>query len=218
MKEYIEKIKRAPLFRDINEENILKFLHCSKGRIKNFEKGEIIILAGNISENFGLLVEGVAHVVREDYWGNKTIVGELHENEIFGEVFALQKIPLENTAIAKTNCKILFINTTLIINPCKDGNSFHDTIVRNLILILAKKTMMMNRKLEHITKRSMKDKILSYLSGISEKENKKTFSIPYNRTELSEFLCVDRAALSKELSKLQKEGYITYKKNIFTLN
>lgn len=218
MKEYIESIKKAPLFKNVSEENIIKFLGCSKGKIKTYRKNEIIILSGNISENLGLIIDGVAHVVREDFWGNKTIVGELHENEIFGEVFAIQKIPLENTVIAKSTVKVLLINTNLILNPCREGNTFHDEIVKNLILILAKKTMNMNRKLEHITKRNMKDKILSYLSSISEKEKNKTFEIPYNRTELSEFLCVDRAALSKELSKLQKEGLINYKKNTFTLN
>ncbi|MBK5200829.1 MAG: Crp/Fnr family transcriptional regulator [Spirochaetaceae bacterium] len=218
MKEYIETIKKAPIFKNFSEENIIKFLGCSKAKVKIYKKNEIIFLAGNLSENIGLIIEGVAHVIREDFWGNKTIVGELHENEIFGEVFAIQNIPLENTAIAKTTVKILLINTDLILNPCQEGYVFHDTILINLIMILAKKTMAMNRKLEHITKRNMKDKILSYLSRVSEKEKKKTFVIPYNRTELSEFLCVDRAALSKELSKLQKEGLINYKKNEFTLN
>ncbi len=218
MKKYLETIKKAPLFKDVSDENIVKFLGCSKGKVKTYKKNEIIFLSGNVSENMGLMIEGTAHVVSEDFWGNKTIVGELHQREIFGEVFAIQQIPLENTVIAKSTVTILLINTMLILNPCKEGYEFHDTIVKNLILILARKTMNMNRKLEHITKRTMKDKILSYLSSVSEKEKKKTFEIPYNRTELSEFLCVDRAALSKELSKLQKEGFIDYKKNTFTLH
>jgi CRP-like cAMP-binding protein len=218
MIEHINVINKASLFENLSNEEINAFLGCARKRIKQYQKGEVILRAGNVIDTIGIILEGTCHIVREDYWGNKTIINEIKESGIIGEVFAIQKIPLENTVTARTNVIVMYLSIATVLNPCSKSCSFHNEIIKNLISILAKKTMIMNRKLEHITKRSMKDKILSYLSSMSVMKKSKTFEIPYNRTELSEFLCVDRAALSKELSRLQKNGVITYKKNVFTLN
>lgn len=217
MKEYINIISKATLFKNLNNDEISSFLLCAKKKTREYKKGEIIFLAGNITNSIGIILEGTCHIIREDYWGNKTIINEINPSGIIGEVFAIQKIPLENTVIAKSNITIMFMDIDKILTPCAKSCSFHNEIIKNLINILARKTMVMNRKLEHITKRTMKEKILSYLSSLSKIKNSNSFEIPYNRTELSEFLCVDRAALSKELSKLKKEGLIDFKKNIFTL-
>lgn len=218
MNEYINTINKTPLFKNLSNEEILSFLNCAKKRVRQYKKGEVILLAGNTTDTIGIILSGTCHIIREDYWGNKTIINEINESGIIAEVFAIQQIPLENTAIAKTDVSVMFLSIKTVLNPCSNSCSFHNEIIKNLIILLATKTMVMNRKLEHITKRSMKDKILSYLSSMSEIKKSKTFEIPYNRTELSEFLCVDRAALSKELSRLQMEGIISYKKNEFTLN
>jgi CRP-like cAMP-binding protein len=218
MNEYINTINKASLFMNLSNEEITSFLSCARKKIRQYKKGEVIFLAGNITDTIGIILEGTCHIIREDYWGNKTIINEIKKSGVIGEVFAIQQIPLENTVTARTDVTVMFLSIKTVLNPCSKSCSFHNEIIKNLIVILAKKTMVMNRKLEHITKRSMKDKILSYLSSMSEIKNSRTFEIPYNRTELSEFLCVDRAALSKELSRLQTEGIISYKKNEFTLN
>ena len=218
MNEYSDVLQRTALFNNVTDQEIQTFLACARAKVKHYRKNEIIMLNGNITDTIGVILKGTCHAVKEDYWGNKNIMGVIKESDIVGEVFAIQKTPLGNTVIAKTDVTLLSINITNILNPCAKSCSFHNEIIRNLISILAGKTASINSKLEHVTKRGMKDKILSYLSSISKQKNSKTFEIPFNRTELSEYLCVDRAALSKELSKLQKEGLITYRKNEFTLN
>ncbi|MGH4037253.1 MAG: Crp/Fnr family transcriptional regulator [Sphaerochaeta sp.] len=217
MNEYTDVLQRSALFKNVTEQEIKTFLACAKAKVKKYRKNEIIMLRGNTIDTIGVILDGTCHAIKEDYWGNKNIMGVIKESDIVGEVFAIQKMPLGNTVIAKTDVILLNISIKMILNPCDKSCSFHNEIIRNLISILAGKTATINSKLEHVTKRSMKDKVLSYLSSVSAQKNSKTFEIPFNRTELSEYLCVDRAALSKELSKLQKEGLISYKKNVFTL-
>lgn len=218
MQEDLYQIRRAKLFNNISDTDIISFLSCNNAKIRKYRKEEIIFLNGEETTSIGIVLEGSCHIIKEDFWGNKHIIGLLNEGEIFGEVFALQKKPLEISVQTKTPSKVLLLNISNLLTICQTNCSFHAEIIKNLVKILASKTYKMNQKLEHITKKNMKDKILSYLSSIATREKSQTFEIPFNRIELAEFLGVERTALSKELSKLQKEGYITFKKNHFTLH
>ncbi len=214
---YIFNIKKNRLFNGINEDNIKSLLPCLKANIKEFSKDQFIFHQGDIIEKVGIILDGKIKIERVDFWGNNTILRTLSKNEMFGEIYAFEKAPLELSIIASTECKILFLDFNKIIKPCNIACAFHTDLIINLLQIFAKKTTLMNKKLEILSKRSIEDKLLSYLKSISLKNNSKTFSIPYNRQELADFLVVNRSALSKELMKLKKEGIIDYNKNTFTL-
>ena len=214
---YIFDIKKNKLFNGITEENIKALLPCLKANIKEFSKDQIIFHQGDIIDKVGIIIEGNIKIEKVDFWGNNTILRTLSNNEMFGEIYAFEKKPLELSIIASTNCKILLLDFNKILTPCNIACVFHTDLIINLLKIFANKTTLMNKKLEILSKRSIEDKILSYLKTVSLNKNNKTFSIPYNRQELADFLVVNRSALSKELMKLKKEGIINYNKNTFTL-
>ena len=218
MEKYIKALKKSVIFNGLDERETEKVLNDLKPKITEYEKGNFIIKNGDILKQFGILLEGKAMVVKEDFWGNRSVISELLAGDIFGETFAcLKNIPTEMGVEAMESTKVMFFSIENILE-----NSFADTecykkITRNMLVNLAKKNLNFTRKIEHIKKKTIRDKLLSYLSGESMKNNCLTFEIPFNRQQLADYLSVDRSALSTEISKLQKEGVIKTKKNRFTL-
>lgn len=118
---------------------------------------------------------------------------------------------------AAEKCRILFLDIGKILNVCTPACSHHNRLIHNLLYIMAKKNLMLTRKIDHMGQRSIREKVMAYLSFESEKQKKKTFGIPFNRQQLADYLAVDRSALSAELSRMKKDGLIEFEKNIFTL-
>ena len=138
---------------------------------------------------------------------------------LFGEAFVLSgisKIPLSVKTSETTT--VLFIDKDRVMTPCSSACDFHMGISKNLIRILASKNVFLTERLEHISKRTLKDKVLSYLSSEAAKSGNLIFEIPFNRQELADYLSSDRSALSAVLSNLKNEGIIDYHKNKFKLN
>lgn len=127
----------------------------------------------------------------------------------FAEVFAaIPNSVLNISVIAEEKCEILKLNINRLLNASSPDFEYHNRLVRNLVTLLANKTRLLNEKITHISKRKTRDKILSYLSAEAIQQGKLSFDIPYNRQQLADFLCVERTAMSAELSKLQKEGLL----------
>ena len=215
--EYINNLKKSKIFQNISDNDIKKLLPCLKATIKKFKKNQIIFHQGDLIEKVGIILYGELKIEKVDFWGNSSILKNLSNHEMFGEIYVFEKQPLEVSIIANSDCEILFINFNKIISPCEIACTFHTQLIINLLQIFAHKTATMNKKIEILSKRSIEDKLLTYLKSISLKTNKIEFSIPYNRQELADFLGVNRSALSKELMRLEKEGIIEYNKNTFKL-
>lgn len=215
---YIHIYKSSHLFTGIREDEVEHVLQCLQAHEKRFKKNEIIARRGDVIHELGIVVQGSVYIIKEDFWGNRTIITEIGESEIFGEVYAATgKEPLEVEIVANAPTSILFLNIRHIMQVCENHCVYHLRILENLISLLASKNLTLTRKMEHITKRSTRDKLLSYLSEMSLKSGKTTFTIPFNRQELADYLSVERSAMSRELGFMQKEGLITYEKNTFQL-
>ncbi|MDC7242741.1 MAG: Crp/Fnr family transcriptional regulator [Pleomorphochaeta sp.] len=214
---YINDINKNKLFQNISEENLKALLPCLNATIKNYSKEQIILHQGDSIEKVGIILEGTLKVERVDFWGNNSILRKLTKNDMFGEIYAFEKKPLEISIISASSSKILFLNFNKIIHPCHYACTFHTTLIINLLQIFATKASSMNKKIGILSKRTIEDKILSYLKTISVQKNSKTFEIPFNRQELADFLVVNRSALSKELMKLKQDGILDFNKNSFTL-
>ncbi|QIB69737.1 Crp/Fnr family transcriptional regulator [Aminipila butyrica] len=218
MKKYLNILKHNPLFANMTEEELPIMLDCLMVKVRDFSKNEIILMAGDRIDRVGIVVEGSVHIVKEDIMGNRTIIAHIATGQIFGEAFSCastEKLPV--TVMASVNCTIMFIDYNRIINTCSNACLFHHRLLENMLGILARKNIMLNNKIEHMSKRSTRDKVLSYLFEQTQQQERRSFKIPFNRQELADYLCVDRSALSNELSKLREEGILEFNKNEFNL-
>lgn len=217
IREEIEKAKNAPLLKGITQEELYSMLGCLRATVKTFDKGETVFSEGKVFNRFGLLLEGSLQIVQYDFFGNRAIISEIKPSQIFGETFSyINKIfPMNVESVEKS--KILFLDSDKLSTPCENSCTFHKQLVKNLLYIVSSKNANLVQKIECMSQRTTKEKLLSYLrmEAIKNKSNK--FSIPYNRQALADYLGVERSAMSAELSKLQKEGILKYNKNEFQL-
>ncbi len=216
--DYIKILKNSALFYGLSEEEINKALKYSKMGICGYKKGTYVFNSGDVIKNIGLVVEGTVMVEKEDYYGNRSIIAVVREGDIFGEVYACIKNGQSDVSVSTIkDSKILMVNVEFILSGERDVDGLSGVIERNLVSILAQKAYILNKKISHITKRTTREKLMSYLSETARDSGSGKFKIPFNRQELADYLCVDRSAMSNELSKMRKEGIIEYNKNYFEI-
>lgn len=213
-----EIVGKSPLFQGIKGEDIASMMDCLSARQEHFSKGETILSEGDKLQEFAMLIRGSIIVEREDYWGNRSIMQRVEAPDIFGEAYATPgSEPLLYYVIAAEDTDVLFLDCNHLLTVCTTGCDYHNRLIQNLFVIIAEKNRRLTGKLRHMSKRTTKDKLLSYLSEVHDRVGSQVFDIPFNRQQLADFLSVDRSALSSELSKMQKEGLIRYNKSTFEL-
>ncbi|NLT18187.1 MAG: Nitrogen fixation regulation protein FixK [Firmicutes bacterium ADurb.Bin080] len=219
MKNLPEALALSPLFEGITEKDILPLLSCLTFKEREFSPGETILAEGERVDSVGLVISGGAHISMNDFWGNRSIVADLGPGDIFGEVYALSGgTNLSGVeVVAYQSSEILFLNFKRMITVCSSACDFHNRLISNLLKIVGEKNLMITEKMRCLTKRSTREKLLSYFSLESKKQGKNQISIPFNRQELADYLSVDRSAMSAELSRMKEEGIIDYRKNSFVL-
>jgi CRP-like cAMP-binding protein len=218
MEEYLSILKKSNLFSGVQPEEIRAMLQCLSARIKHFKKEEFIIRSGDYIRSVGMLLSGSALIIQEDFWGKRTIISDVMPGTIFAETYAcIPSIPIEMSVISDSECDVLFMDFNRILNVCTSACTFHTRLLQNFLSSIARRNLTLTKKMQHMSKKTIREKLLSYLSAESLKANSSTFDIPFNRQQLADYLSIDRSALSNEMSKLQDEGILTYKKNRFTL-
>ena len=214
----ITDITGCPLFKDIGAADLSALLNCLSAIKKHYQKNDLIFLAGQKAEKVGIVIRGSVHVVQEDFWGNRSIFAYIVAGGLFGESFSCSKVECPPvTVIAAEDTDVLLVDYRKIITTCSPTCAFHTGLIKNMLQILAADNIMMTQKMEHITKRSTREKLLSYLSLQALQAGKNRFAIPFNRQELADYLAVDRSALSKELGRMRDEGILDFKHNNFEL-
>ena len=219
MKKYLEILKKCPLFGGMKEEDMIPMLGCIGASVKTYRKGEFILAEGLPAREIGILLSGALELTQTDYHGNKNLLATVHAGELFGESFAcagLGESPLD--AVATADCKILLLRMEKILRTCHNACSFHNQMIFNLVHVLAAKNVAFQQKLTTLSKRSTREKVLTYLLFQSKRQGKAEFDIPLDRQALADYLGVDRSGLCVELSKLSREGVLSYHKNHFTLH
>lgn len=218
MKQYINLLKNTYMFNGINESEIEGMLKCLNARTMLYKKNEYILRNGETVNSIGMVLEGLALVEKEDIWGNRTIISEISPGSLYAESYAcLSKIPAEISVIASDNTTVMLFDIRRILTTCSSSCGFHTKLIQNLLYTIAQKNVLLTKKMEYISKKTIKEKLLAYLSSEAMKAGSPTFNIPFNRQELADFLSVDRSALSSEISRLQKKGIISCRKNAFTI-
>jgi len=211
-------LQTTQLFRGMTQEEIGRILNCLGGDRRRYPKGAVLRRRGEELHSVGVVLAGQVHILEEDFWGNRTILGEVSPGQMFGESYAC--LPGELLAVdvrAVEETAVLYLRMDRIIHPCSNACTFHGRLMENLLAVLARKNRLLTRKLEHLSRRTTRGKVLSYLSDQSRIAGSAKFFIPFDRQQLADYLSVDRSALSAELSKLRREGILEYRKNWFRL-
>lgn len=218
MEKYIPALKMTRLFSGVGEDDIAAMLGCLQAKLKSFKKGEYVFRQGEHLSSISVLVEGALHIQRVDYWGNKSIITGVGVGEMFGEAYAAADSGvIMNDVVAVENSTVIFFDVHRILTQCPSACRHHSTVIQNLFFAISEKNRRLVQKLGHMSMRSTREKLISYLSEEAKRHNSGSFSIPFNRQQLADFLSVDRSAMSNELCKMRDEGLISFNKNNFTL-
>ncbi len=218
MKKYISVLKRTQMFSGIAEDEIQSLLSCLNAKKNYYKKGQYILHQGESLSNILVLVEGKVHIQKDDYWGNRSILGQIEVGEMFGEAYASPSGgALLNDVVALEDSVVIAFNVKQILTTCSSACRFHSMIIQNLFFAISEKNKKLVQKLGHMSKRTTREKLMSYLSEEAKRQNSSKITIPFNRQHLADFLSVDRSAMSNELCKMRNEGLIEFKKNFFTL-
>lgn len=218
MKKYINTLKLSRLFGGIKENEIEEVLLLLSAVKKEFGKNEYIFRAGERVTSVALLLDGSVHIQREDYWGNLSILNKIFRGEVFGEAYALPGSgAILNNAVATEISTVLFLDFNRIFDVNPSEYVFSQKLIQNFFELLAEKNRVLAQKLAHMSQRTTREKLLSYLSEQSIKSGSSSFDIPFTRQQLADFLSVDRSAMSNELCRMRDDGLICFNKNRFTL-
>lgn len=211
-------LQKTQLFQGMNREEIGGILDCLGAVRRNYPKGTFLRHRGEELHSVGIVLAGRVHLLEEDFWGNRTILGDASPGQLFGESYAC--LPGETLSVdvwAAEDTAVLYLKMDRILRPCSNACAFHTRLMENLLAVLAKKNRMLTRKMEHLSRRTIREKVLSYLSDQSQAAGSARFQIPFDRQQLADYLSVDRSALSTELGKLRREGVLEFQKNRFRL-
>ena len=215
---HLKSIKNCPLFSGLEETEINALLECLGAEAISCPKEDFIFSAGETLRRIGVVLSGGVNILREDFWGGRAILTHMGPGDLFGEAFAcagVEKFPV--SAAAAEASEILLLDYKKMLAPCGKTCAFHSKLIGNLLRILARRNVLLVQKMEHLTRRSTREKLLSYLSAQARQAGKNIFRIPFNRQELADYLSVDRSAMSAELSKMRTEGVLDFKRNEFEL-
>ena len=204
----------SQLFRGLDEAEITSLLGCLNAVERSFQKGEVILSEGSITENIGIVLSGMAVISCNDIWGNTSILGNVAPGSVFAEVYAcIPGQPMLVTVSAVEDTSVLFMNVGRVLATCTNACPFHTRLVRNLLAVCAHKSLQLSQRIQHTSSKFIRGRLMSYFSECAKRAGSNSFLIPYNRQQLADYLNVDRSTMCNELSKMQKDGIIEYERN-----
>ena len=218
MKDFLPVVRDSQIFTGISDEEIAAMLSCLGAEMKDYQKNDYIFRSGDMADSLGLMIEGRALILQEDFWGNRNILSPIEQGQTFAETFACaEDTPLNVSVAAESPCTVMFLNVKRILTVCPAACGHHSRMVRNLISDLANKNLRFNEKLTHLGQRTTRAKLLSYLSAEAQRHGSFEFDIPFSRQQLADYLFVERSGLSLELGKMRDDGLLEFNRNHFIL-
>ena len=215
---YYNQIKTSPVFEGMSDSELVGLLECFHARIKKYEKEEMIIRQGDVISNLYIILDGEVNIEKDSYWGRRIIISKLGKNDNLALAFVGSKdVESSVDAITTKNSTVLILGYEKCTSMCQNACTRHKVLINNLFQILSKENIELIQKIDNVSQKTIRDKLLTYFSNEAQKLHTNTFEIQFNRQDLADYLNVDRSAMSFELSKLQKEGLIRYNKNKFEL-
>ena len=211
-------LTQTSLFSGISQADLSALLSCLAAVERRYSKGAVILAEGEPTQWMGLVMEGRAIISCADVWGKSSILGFAEPGAVFGEAYAC--VPGEALLIsvcAAEETRVLFLNVGKLLTVCGNACPFHARLIRNLLTISAGKNLQLSRRIFHTTPKSIRGRLQSYFSECAKKSGSLTFTLPFNRQQLADYLGVDRSAMSSELSKMQRDGLIQVQGGTITM-
>ena len=218
MKEFFGILQNCPLFSGVESAELEAMLGCLNARKVAADKDTYIFREGDPADFVGVVLSGAVRVLRTDFYGNQSILGQVEPGGVFGEAFSCAgTAALPVSVVAAQPTSVLLLDLKRVLHVCPRGCTFHGRMITNLVQALAQKNLHLNQRLDIASRRTTRDKLLAYLTDQAKRQNNAEFTIPFDRQTLADYLGVERSAMSAELSKLQKEGVLETRKNWFKL-
>jgi CRP-like cAMP-binding protein len=210
-KECSKILSKTPLFNNIEGQDIASMLPCLNTRIYKYNKNDFITIAGDDFDGIGILLTGHAEIIKETISGNRVVMSTLEPGEMFGEMIAFSKSSKWPASVrAKEACTAAFLSPEKIAGSCERACSFHKIIIQNMLKIISDKALVLNKKVDYLSIKSMREKLSTYFYEQYKKTGKTTFMMPMKRNELSDFLNVSRPSMSREMCRMRDEGIIDF--------
>lgn len=211
-------LQQVPLFHGIQTNDFESLFACVGAKKKNFDKGAFISLDGDNMKNIGVVLSGRVQIIKEDMFGNRTVLNELEHGGVFGESFVCGgHFVLTVSVQAADHCTVLFLPFDRVMTICPSACSFHNALIRNMVTMIARKNMKLLERLEVATKHTLREKMLTYLSQLAQEQASTTVTSPLGRVDLADYLGVDRSALTRELNRMRDDHLIDFVKNTYAL-
>lgn len=215
---WLPALKACGLFTGFSDAEIMVLLSCFTVTSRKYRKGDVVCTAGRPQEHIGIVLAGEIHVQKEDYHGNRLIIGHFGPGEMFGEVSAFARTgQWPNMVLAGHDSTVLFMPYARIGSPCKKLCSAHPLLINNMLGIVAHKALIMNSRINYLKIKSMREKLATFLYEQYQRTGNRTFDISLNRDELADFLNVSRPSMSRELGRIRDLGLIDFYRSSFTI-
>ena len=214
----INKIRDTIIFQGMTEYEIGEALKGLNASTKRYEKGSTILCAGSTTESMGLVIDGSVTIENNDIWGNRTILGYVGKNDFFAETYGmLSNEPMLVDVVANEDCTVAFLTIAALRSDALRNEPWASKIIGNLLIISTQKNLALSGRSFHISHKTVRGRVMSYLNSESIRKGRVTFNIPFNRQQMADYLNLDRTALSKELGRMKREGLIDFHKNQFQI-
>ena len=218
MEQYLPVLQQCTLFEGVRDEDILEMLGCLGAGVRSASKDQQILTEGDTAAFVGILLSGGAHIVNEDIYGNRSIIGRVEPGQLFGESFACAGVPaLPVSVVATQESKVMLIDARRITACCSNACAFHNRMIFNLLRAVAVKNLEFHRKLSILSKRTTRQKLMAYLLAQAKETGNRSFTVPFDRQGLADYLGVERSAMSAELGKLRADAVIDFDRSHFTI-
>lgn len=207
----------AKIFSGISDESLDRMCACFNAAKRFYRAGDTIMTYYNLNERVGIVLSGEAEVVKYDIDGNRLILERLTQDSVFGKLFTYLTEDGETSVICSKNCEVLFIDYSHLIKRCEKACEHHSIFVSNMLNILSDRTKEQSAKIDVLSQRTMRKKLMSYFVIESKRQGKKSFDLPFSLSNLADYLCVDRSAMLREMKKMRDEGFILSRAKHITL-
>lgn len=208
------------LFKGINQEDCLRMVTCFNADCRRYKAGAFIAEFGEFTDRLGIILSGNVVIVRYDINGVRTIIESVEKGGVFGTFFTYNILRRNSVEIiAEKDCEVMFVHRSEITKRCEQACQCHSQVVENLLKIMSENIVRLNQRIDVLSQRSIEERLISYLEIVEDKTPEgKTPQIPFSTTALSDYLCVNRSALQRQISKMKEAGTLTISKRKFRLN